>query len=308
MGVIVAACLTLATPGKIEAGCDSLVVETSQARIHVFTYKSPNFDRGPMIVVCHGMLRNADEYRDDARSLADRLGALVVAPCFPEEDFPYERYQAGGLVTDGELAPRSTWTWQLVLEVVEEIRRREDQPDMPYFLFGHSGGAQFLIRMAGFVTTDAERIVVANAGAQLFPSRELPYPYGFGGLSNEVSDDAALERYLAQPITLYLGDDDRVRDEYLDLTDEAELQGPNRRERARNSFEAAKKLAKERGWKFNWQLVAVPGVDHDHQKMLDHRLCQVAFHPPGKQRKQAANRRSIRSSVAIKTRRSQVRR
>jgi pimeloyl-ACP methyl ester carboxylesterase len=308
MGVIVAACLVLATQGDIPPGCDCLFVETDDAPIQVFTYKSPSFDRGPMIVVCHGMLRNADEYRDDARALADRLGGLVVAPLFPVDDFPYDRYQAGGLLDDGQLAPRSTWTWQLVLRVVEEIRRREEQPEMPYFLFGHSGGAQFLIRMAGFVATDAERIVVANAGAQLFPSRELPYPYGFGGLPVEVSDDSALERFLAQPITLYVGDDDRVRDEYLDRTDEAELQGANRRERARNAFEAAKKLAKQQGWKFNWQLVAAPGVAHDHQQMLDHQLCQVAFRAPVKHVKQPAGRRSIRSAVALKTRRNQLRR
>ncbi|HWB10834.1 MAG TPA: hypothetical protein VG826_16510 [Pirellulales bacterium] len=315
MGLIVAACLTLATQAEIQVGRDSLLVERADARIQVFTYKSPNFDRGPMIVVCHGMLRNADEYRDDARALADRVGGLVVAPEFPLDDFPYERYQAGGLLADGELTPRSSWTWQLVLAVVEEIRRRESQPDMPYYLFGHSGGGQFLVRMAGFVPTDAQRIVVANAGAQLFPSRDLPYPYGFGGLPNEVSDDAALQRYLAQPITLYLGDDDRLRDEYLDVTDEAEQQGANRRARARNSFEAAKRLAKEKGWRFNWQLVTAPGVAHDHQKMLDHGLCETALHPD---RQAKGSRRSVRStaiipngairSVAFKTRRNQLRR
>lgn len=307
MGMIVAACLMLATEGGIPSGCDCLSVDSDAARIQVFTYKPATFDRGPMLVVCHGMLRNADEYRDDARALGDRLGALVVAPMFPEEDYPYERYQAGGLLNDGQLAPRSTWTWQLVLRVVEEIRRREERPEMPYFLFGHSGGGQFLIRMAGFVATDAERIVVSNAGAQLFPSRELPYPYGFGGLPDEVSDDAALQRYLAQPITLYLADDDRERDEYLDLTDCAELQGANRRERGRNVYQAAKRLAKQKGWKFNWRLVTVPGVAHDHQKMLDHELCPLAF-ATVKHVKQAANRRSIRSSVAVKTRRNQLRR
>lgn len=305
MGVIMAACVMLAT--EVPPGCDSLYVDSAEARIQVFTYKSPTFDRGPLIVVCHGMLRNADEYRDDARALADRLGALVVAPMFPEDDFPYERYQAGGLLNDGEIAPRSAWTWQLILRVVEEIRRREDRPEMPYYLFGHSGGAQFLIRMAGFVATDAARIIVANAGAQLFPSRELPYPYGFGGLPPEVSDDSALERYLAQPITLYIADDDRERDEYLDLTDGAELQGANRRERGRNCFQAAKRLAKQKGWRFNWRLVTVPGVAHDHQGMLDHHLCQVAF-AQEKHVKQPANRRALRSSVAVKSHRNQLRR
>ena len=308
MGLMMAACAMLATAGEIGSGCDSLSVECEAARIEVFTYKPSNYDRGPMIVVCHGMLRNADEYRDDARRLADRLGALVVAPLFPAEDFPYDRYQAGGLLDEGRLAPRASWTWQLLLHVIDEVRRREERPQMPYYLFGHSGGAQFLVRMAGFVSTGAERIIVANAGAQLFPSRELPYPYGFGELPDEVSDDAALQHYLAQPLTLYVAADDRQRDEYLDVTETADRQGANRRARAKNSFAAAKRLAKQKGWKFNWQLVTVPGVDHDHQRMLDHDLCDVAFRASVKTVKRPASSRSTHLSVAARSRRTSLRR
>ncbi|HVX11142.1 MAG TPA: hypothetical protein VHC22_08180 [Pirellulales bacterium] len=308
MGLAMAACMMLATAGEIRSGCDTLWVDCGSARIEVFTYKPANYDRGPMVVICHGMLRNAGEYRDDARRLADRLGALVVAPLFPADDFPYERYQAGGLVENGQLTPRTTWTWQLLLNVVEDVRQREDWPRMPYYLFGHSGGAQFLVRMAGFVSSGAERIVVANAGAQLFPSRDLPYPYGFGNLPDEVSDDASLERYLAQPITLYVAADDRQRDDYLDVTEGGDRQGPNRRERAKNSFAAARRLAKQRGWKFNWQMVTVPGVDHDHQRMLDHDLCEVAFRAPVKTAKRPANSRATHLSVAIRSRRGTLRR
>lgn len=308
MGFTMAACMMLATAGEIRSGCDSLFVDCESARIEVFTYKPSNYAQGPMLVVCHGMLRNADEYRDDARRVADRLGALVVAPLFPAEDFPYDRYQAGGLLDEGRLAPRASWTWQLLIKVIDEVRVLEDRPRMSYYLFGHSGGAQFLVRMAGFVASGAERIVVANAGAQLFPSRELPYPYGFGELPDDVSNDDALERYLAQPLTLYVAADDRQRDEYLDVTETADRQGANRRERAKNSFTAAKRLAQQKGWKFNWQLVTVPGVDHDHQRMLDHELCDVAFRAPVKTAKRPANSRSTHVSVAARARRSPLRR
>ncbi|HVA44902.1 MAG TPA: hypothetical protein VNH11_00825 [Pirellulales bacterium] len=307
MGLFVAACLMLATPGEVPQGCSSSFVEAGRARIEVFTYKPETFDGGPMIVVCHGMLRNADEYRDHARSLADRLGALVVAPLFPTDDFPYERYQAGGLLDEGRLAPRDAWTWQLLLELINEMRRREDRPDMPYYLFGHSGGAQFLVRMAGFITSDAQRIVVSNPGALLFPSRELPYPYGFGGLPEEVSDDAALSRFLAQPLTLYIAEEDCERDEFLDVTDSAELQGANRRQRSANAFRAARHLALENGWKFNWQLVIVPGVAHDHQKMLDHDLCERALHVAATDTRHSATRRPVHFSLAAKTRRNPLR-
>ncbi|HET6883381.1 MAG TPA: hypothetical protein VFI31_24740 [Pirellulales bacterium] len=277
-----AACTMLATVGEIQSGCDSLWVEGGSARIEVFTYKPASYDGGPLIVVCHGMLRNADEYRDDARRLADRLGAIVAAPLFPEDDFPYDRYQAGGLLDGVGLAPRARWTWQLLLDVVDDLRRREQRPNMPYYFFGHSGGAQFLVRMAGFVSTEAERIVVANAGAQLFASNDLPYPYGFGKLPEEVSNEETLRRYLAQPLTLYVAADDCQRDDYLDVTETADRQGPNRYERAKNSFAAARQLAADKGWQFNWQFVTVPGVDHDHQRMLDDDLCEAAFRGPVK--------------------------
>jgi hypothetical protein len=220
-----------------------------------------------------------------------------VAPLFPEEDFPYRRYQAGGLFDGGRLAPSTQWTWQLLLDVVGDVRRREERPDMPYYFFGHSGGAQFLVRMAGFLATGAERIVVANAGAELFPSRDLPYPYGFGELPEELSNDEALERYLAQPLTLYIAAEDCQRDECLDLSELADRQGGNRRERALNCFEAGRRLAREKGWKFNWQLVTVPGVSHDHQRMLDDDRCETAFRGPTKPTIESDDDRSARNSA-----------
>jgi hypothetical protein len=40
-------------------------------------------------------------------------------------------------------------------------------------------------------------------------------------------------------------------------------QGANRLERGRACFAAAQKLAKERGWAFNWRKVETPGIGHD---------------------------------------------
>src|SRR5262245_5009756 len=37
----------------------------------------------------------------------------------------------------------------------------------------HSAGAQYLVLLAAFVPHEAKRIVIANAGAQVFPSVEL---------------------------------------------------------------------------------------------------------------------------------------
>jgi hypothetical protein len=35
-----------------------------------------------------------------------------------------------------------------------------------------------------------------------------------------------------------------------------------------NVFNAAKMLAQQRGWRFNWRLVELPGVGHSARKMF----------------------------------------
>src|SRR5262249_3688185 len=146
------------------------------------TYKPKNYQEGPLFVIFHGVLRNADDYRDNAKALADRHGALVVAPRFDAQRFPTAKYQQGGLLKDGKPAPPEEWTWSQVPKLVDAVRQRAGRPNMPYYLIGHSAGGQFLVRLSGFVKTDAVRIVAANPGTHLFPGTDLPFPYGFGGL------------------------------------------------------------------------------------------------------------------------------
>jgi poly(3-hydroxybutyrate) depolymerase len=71
--------------------------------ITLFTYKPPTYKGGPLFVVFHGVQRNAEDYRNFAITLAERFGAIVVAPHFDAERFPSARYQRGGLVgADGK--------------------------------------------------------------------------------------------------------------------------------------------------------------------------------------------------------------
>lgn len=264
----------------IPVGDGKITVDTCRGKLTVFTYKPPEYRDGPLIVVCHGVLRNAEEYRDHARDMAKRFGAIVAAPLFPDPPFSIEHYQKGGLVVGGKPQPLETCTWFAIPDIVKAIRRREARPDMPHYFIGHSGGGQFLIRLAGYLKSDVERIVVANPGTYLRPTREMPFPFGFGGLSDELSNDDVLKRYLAQPITVYLGAKDTERDEHLDVTEWAERQGPTRYERGQNAFREAEELAKKKGWPFHWRLVVAPDVGHDHQRMFDHAQCKEALLGP----------------------------
>ncbi|HEY9360298.1 MAG TPA: hypothetical protein VIQ50_07695 [Xanthobacteraceae bacterium] len=99
------------------------------------------------------------------------------------------------------------FTGRLVLDLVDWVRREEGRP-IAYSLFGHSAGGQFLDRLAAFVPTEARRIVVANAGSYVFPSLEIDAPFGLGKVYSGTQGEAALRRYLEQPLTIYLGQGD----------------------------------------------------------------------------------------------------
>lgn len=262
--------ICLLTAGQVDVAGDArLEIQAGPTTLEVFTHKPATWRDGPLILVFHGVLRNAETYRNHARELGERTGALIAAPHFDLARFSVESYQQGGIKRDGEPAPQEKWTFNLIAPITDEIRRREGRPEMPYYLLGHSGGGQFVARLAGFVDSGAERIVAANPGTHLWPTRNLPYPYGFGGLPDEISDDRALRHYLAQPLTIYLGTADIKIDEHLDQLPGAMEQGTTRRERGRRTYEFARKLARERGWAFRWRIVEAAQVGHDHERMFN---------------------------------------
>jgi poly(3-hydroxybutyrate) depolymerase len=258
-----------AQPAPIPEGSSKIEVDVGTRKLDVFTYKPKNFNGGPLIVIFHGTNRNADEYRDFGKGLADRIGALVVAPLFDNKQFSSDAYHNGGMIIKGKLLPSDEWTGNMTPKIAAEVRRLEGRPRMPYYFFGHSAGGQFLSRISGFVFPGAVRIVAANPGAHLFPTRDLPYPYGFGKLPKELSDDDAIQLYLAQPLTIFVGTADTGKAQ-LPMGETAMKQGPNRYERGKNCFKMGKELAEQKGWTFNWRLVEAAGVAHDGKGMLDH--------------------------------------
>ncbi|MCC7423394.1 MAG: hypothetical protein IT428_24220 [Planctomycetaceae bacterium] len=277
MAVLLMMSLLGANDGPLPKGDGEFTVTAYGEQVQVFTYKPEDYTDGPILVVCHGVLRNAEEYRTHAKGMADRFHMLVVAPKFAEPAFPKERYQFGGVAVNGQSKPKEHWSGSFVPPIIAEVRRREGHPKLAYYCIGHSGGGQFLARLAGFVDNEAKSVVAANAGTHLFPTRDLPYPFGFGGLPEELSSDAVLKRYVAQPLVFFQGTDDLERDEYFDVTPPAEKQGRTRFERGRNVFAAGQQLAKEKGWKFGWRRVEAEGVGHDHEKMFDHPRCRAAL-------------------------------
>lgn len=263
-----------AGPGKLEC-------PNGDEPITLFTYKPPTYHGGPLLVVFHGVGRNAEDYRNFAITLAERFGLIVVAPLFDTQRFPTNRYQRGGLLDrNGKAQPPEKWTYAIVPKLVAFIRTGEGKPDLPYYFIGHSAGGQFLVRLAAFMPDGPVRIVAGNPGSHLFPVRDQDFGYGFGGLPAELSSDDVLRRYLAAPLTFYLGTGDVTPEHNFDASPAGMRQGSNRLERGRTCFALAERLARDRGWPFNWRKVETPGIAHEAAYMFAAKEVEDALFGP----------------------------
>jgi pimeloyl-ACP methyl ester carboxylesterase len=267
MGLAAFLAVTTAAAEPIGSGSGRQTAVLGNTQIPVFTYRPAGCADPSLLLVFHGAERNAEDYHDYARGLADRNCMLVVAPLFAQHTFPSWRYQRGGIVDKkGKVRDPRDWTGRLVPDLVDWVRSREGRP-LPYSLIAHSAGGQFLSRLAAFIPTEARRIVLANAGTYVLPSLAVDAPYGLGKIYAGADGEQHLQRYLQQPVTIYLGAADTA-DDTRNNSPEARAQGASRHARGLNVFAAGKALAQSRGWPFNWRLVELPGVGHDGQKML----------------------------------------
>lgn len=260
----------------IDVGNGKYTVDLQGLPMDVYTYK-PNCPIKGILLVFHGISYNAEGYRNITRGLGKHLCMIVVAPLFDKTRFPGWRYQMGGIVYHHSLQPSRDWTAQLVLELVAWVRQQEGQA-LPYSMLGHSAGGQFLSRLAAFTPTNATRIVIANPSTYVFASLQMQAPFGFGGVYPPKKTESQLKRYLATPVTIFLGQED-VTDTELNNTPAALAQGEKRYDRGLNAFHTAEALAKQHGWTFNWRLIEVPGVGHSPNKMFASKQVIEALSP-----------------------------
>lgn len=238
-------------------------------RLRVSASRSPGLDSDrPVVIVMHGVLRDADRYRDQWHELALENDFLLLVPEFSEQDFPGSSgYQLGYMHDQqGRLRPRGQWAYSAIEPLFDDARRRFGMQTNRYALYGHSAGAQFAHRFVFHVPrARASRVVPANAGWYMMPDYDVGYPYGFAGSGIAAGQLAAA---LQQPVTLMLGKDDiDAQHQYLRQTPPALVQGPHRLARGELFFATARAYATRTGTAFNWRLVVVEGVGHDNGQM-----------------------------------------
>jgi poly(3-hydroxybutyrate) depolymerase len=234
----------------------------------------------PIVVVLHGMGRNADAYRDAWAPHAEQHGFVAVVPEFSAQHYPgTHAYNFGNMIAeDGRLRPRADWLFPVIDDIVERVRADLGIASDRYALYGHSAGGQLVHRLATFVWSPRIALAVtANAGSYTLPRFDVAYPFGLGGTAFDEADLAAL---FARPLAILLGKaDNDPAHPHLPKQPEAQRQGPHRYARGRHYYDTAKQIAAERGLPFAWRVETVPGVAHSNPGMAPAaaRLCAEAL-------------------------------
>jgi poly(3-hydroxybutyrate) depolymerase len=222
----------------------------------------------PVVVVMHGVNRDADRYRDEWSALALRYGFIVVVPEFDAQRFPGSRGYNTGFFTeaDGTPRPREAWSFAAIEPLFDDVRQRFGTRVPRYTIYGHSAGAQFVHRFVMFMPeARIEQAIAANAGWYTMPDLAQAFPYGLG---NTPLDEATLKAALGKPLLVLLGTADTdTQDPDLRTTPEANRQGPHRYARGQSFYAQGRDASAKLGAPFGWTLERVPGVGHKNGLM-----------------------------------------
>lgn len=231
----------------------------------------------PVVVVMHGVNRDADRYRDEWAGLARDKGFIVIVPKFSKADFPGSRgYNTGYFEDkDGTPRPRNLWSYAAIEPLFDEARRRFGTQVPRYTIYGHSAGAQFVHRYVILMPeARIEQAIAANAGWYMMPDLAADFPYGTKGAP--VSAEG-LKAALAKPLTLLLGTADTdTAHPNLRTTPEANRQGPHRYARGLAFHDEGRALAAQWGAAYGWRVEPVPGVGHSNGLMAQAAATMIA--------------------------------
>jgi len=209
-----------------------------------------------MLVAVHGISRNAREQVHAFGARAARLGLVTVAPVFTRERFPgYQRlgHSRHGVVSFPHVALES---------MLEEVADATGADSARTFMFGFSGGAQFVHRYAMRYPQRLRAVALSSAGWYTFPDVEQPFPRGLGATPLAQGLDPA--RFLRVPTLVLVGERDDRRDLSLNTTRAIDLQqGRDRVERARRWTGAMHSLARRTGIDARLDLALMPRCGHD---------------------------------------------
>lgn len=147
-------------------------------------------DSWPLLVVVHGDARTAQSLRDAFADFAEANRCVVLAPLFPAgiidpcDQHNYKRIKYQDIRYD-----------HILLSMVDEVSRRLPIKKDRFFLFGYSGGGQFVHRFFYLHPNRLQAISVGAPGTVTLLDPEKDFWVGTRGFAQEYGqeiDPAAL--------------------------------------------------------------------------------------------------------------------
>ncbi len=166
-----------------------------------FVYAPASAGRdAPLLVVVHGISRNAREPAKLLARFADTWGVVLVSPLFSAERYP--DYQRLG---QGRVGKRPDVT---LGAIVAEVAAATGASAARVHLFGFSGGARFAHRYAMANPDRVARAAIVCAGAYTFPDPDVRFPQGIGPSPDHPGLHFDLEGFLHVPVCVIVGRQD----------------------------------------------------------------------------------------------------
>ncbi len=246
-------CLQAQTaPAKLEPGAGRFEIQHDGRTLPVWYFLSEKTTPDtPILIVMHGVNRDADRYRNEWMPHAKKHGFILAAPEFSEKAFPgTEGYSLEAKGAFGFIEP-----------VFDAVKAATENRSERFHLYGHSAGAQFVHRYLYFVPqARVAKAVAANAGWWTMPDLTVDFPYGLKGSPIR---EGALKAMLQRPLVVLLGTADTDPNHpNLRRSAEAMVQGPHRFARGHAFFADGSKQAAKLGVPLGWQIATAPGVAH----------------------------------------------
>lgn len=215
----------------------------------------------PLMVSVHGISRNARTHARCFAHFAEHYGVIILAPLFDKKSYPsYQRLGIKGERPDIALQ-----------QMIKEVTSLTGVDNKNIYLFGYSGGGQFVHRFAMAYPHNIAAIAIGAAGWYTFPSANQRFPYGIGCHHKLPDLSFQLDEFLRIPTYVLVGEQDTARDAALRKTRRLDkTQGKNRFERGQRWISSMQNLANSRNLKTEYRFIALADADHSFSRCDKH--------------------------------------
>jgi pimeloyl-ACP methyl ester carboxylesterase len=211
----------------------------------------------PLMVCVHGYTRQPLDHLQAFAPAANAAGFALLLPLFRDSG-PHRTYQQ--LVHPR----RGTRSDLALLEAIDGIAKDHGLDATRVHLFGYSGGAQFVHRLALLHPQRVASLGIGAAGWYTWPDTVQAWPQGLADAPGTEGCAPDMPAFLRLPIALWVGERDDGPDAHLREDPELNsVQGTNRLERARRWAAAIREQAAQRDIEACVSLEVLPRAGHD---------------------------------------------